>query len=74
MAVAGVTAAHDDTVRATLKRAQDKERIHSAGAGNLDDFDISRIMLAGRSGTVSTGIAAPVTAEGHDFRFKIFLL
>ena len=69
MTVAGVAAAEDDTIGATSEGPQDEQGINPAGAGNLDDFYVGRIIFAGRSGAVGAGVAAPITAKGHDFRF-----
>lgn len=69
VAIAGMAAAQDDTIGATSEGPQNKQRINPAGTGNLDDFNISWVVFAGRAGAVSTSVAAPITAKGHDFRF-----
>ena len=69
VAIAGMAAAQDDTIGATSEGPQNKQGINPAGTGNLDDFDIGRVIFAGRAGAVSTSVAAPITAKGHDFRF-----
>ena len=69
MTITGVAAAQDDTIGATSEGPQNKQGINPAGTGNLDDFDIGRVIFAGRAGAVSTSVAAPITAKGHDFRF-----
>lgn len=70
MAVARMTAAHDNSVRTALERAEDEYRIHAAGAGNSDYLDIRRIGCAVRSGKVGSGVGTPVAAERHDLRAK----
>lgn len=69
VAIAGMAAAQDDTIGATSEGPQNKQGINPAGTGNLDDFDIGRVIFASRAGAVSTSVAAPITAKGHDFRF-----
>ena len=69
VAIAGMAAAQDDTIGATSEGPQNKQGINPAGTGNLDDFDIGWVIFTGRAGAVSTSVAAPITAKGHDFRF-----
>ena len=69
MAIAGMAAAEDDTIGAASEGPQDEQGINPAGAGNLDDFNIGGVIFAGRASAVSAGVAAPITAERHDFRF-----
>ena len=69
VAIAGMAAAQDDTIGATSEGPQNKQGINPAGTGNLDNFDIGRVIFASRAGAVSTSVAAPITAKGHDFRF-----
>ena len=69
VAIAGMAAAQDDAIGATSEGPQNKQGINPAGTGNLDDFDIGWVIFTGRAGAVSTSVAAPITAKGHDFRF-----
>ena len=66
MAVAGMTAAENHTVRASLKGPQNEHRVEAAGAGNPNDFYVRGILQPIGAGQVGTGIAAPVAAERND--------
>jgi hypothetical protein len=69
MAVSRMAAAEDDPVRSPLESPQDKERVHPAGTWHPDNLYVGRILFAGRTGAVCTGITAPVAAKSHNFRF-----
>ena len=69
MAIARMTATQDNAIGATSEGPQDKQRIDPAGAGNLNYFNIGRIIFASCASTIGPGIAAPITSKGHDFRF-----
>ena len=69
MAIARMAAAQDDTIGATSEGPQNKQGINPAGTGNLNYFNIGRIIFASCASTIGPGIAAPITAKGHDFRF-----
>ena len=69
MAVARMTAADDDAVRAALERAQDEHRIDAAGTGHADDLDLGGIGQAVVARKIGARIGAPVAAKRHDFRF-----
>ena len=69
MAIARMAAAQDDTIGATSEGPQNKPGINPSGTGNLNYFNIGRIIFASCTSTIGPGIAAPITAKGHDFRF-----
>ena len=66
VAVAGVAAAENHTVRASLKGPQNEHRVKAAGAGNPNDFYVRGILQPIGAGQVGTGIAAPVATERND--------
>ena len=46
MAVARMATADYNSVRASLKSAENEHRVYSARAGNTDDFDIGGVIQA----------------------------
>jgi len=70
MAVARMASADDYTVRSFLKGTENEHGIHAAGAGNPDDFNVSRVVLPVIACKVCSRIGAPVAAESYNIRFE----
>jgi len=60
MAVADVSAGHQDAVGPLLERLEQETVIDPAGTHESDQADIGRILHAGHPCQVSPGISAPV--------------
>ncbi len=71
MAIARMTTAENHAVSASLKRAQNKNRIDSAGTRHTNNFYIGRIIQPIRARKVGARIGTPVAAERDDFRFEL---
>jgi len=74
VAVAGVTAAKDNAVGASLESTEYKHRIDSARTGYSDYLYVCRIIESVRTGEVCSGIGTPVTAERYYQRLEIFVI
>ena len=71
MAVADVSAGHQDAVSPFQKRLEQKALIDPTGAHQPDQTDIGRILHAGHPGQIRSGISAPIADKGDDVRFGV---
>jgi len=71
VAVARVSAGHQDCIGSPFKGPEYKLGIDPARTGNTDETNMRRILEAIQPGQVSTRIGAPVTAKGYYFRLPI---
>jgi hypothetical protein len=71
MAVADVSAAHQDAVSPLLERLKYEVGGNPARAHHPDDPDIGRVLDTTHSGQVRAGVSAPVTAKSDYSRLEI---
>jgi hypothetical protein len=70
MAIADVSAAHEDPIRTFLKGLEDVMGRDSGGAHHPDVPHVGRILEAAHSGKIGAGVSAPVAKESEDPWFK----
>jgi len=70
MAVANVSATHQNTVGAILERPQNMMGRHGCRTHDTDRPDIGGVAQSAHTGQIRRPIGAPVTHEGDDLRFK----
>jgi hypothetical protein len=63
MAVADVSAAHKDPIRALLEGLEDVMRRDGGGAHDANVPDVGRILESAYAGEVRPGIGAPIAEE-----------
>jgi len=68
VAVTGVSAGNQHTVRSLLEGPQDILGVNPSGAGHPDDPDAGGILEPADPGGVRTGITTPVAGETYNFR------
>ena len=68
MTIADVSAGHQHTVRPSQKRLKQEAVIHPAGAHQADQTHMGRILDAGHTGEIGSGISAPVADKGQYLR------
>jgi hypothetical protein len=71
MAVADVSAAHQDTVSAKLEGLQDEIGRDPSGTHDPDHPDVGRVLDATHPGEIGAGISTPVAAKGDEFGFEV---
>ena len=69
MAVADVSAGNQDAVGPFQESLEQKAVIDPAGTHESDQTNIGRILHAGHSRQVGSGISAPVANKGYNIRF-----
>jgi hypothetical protein len=72
MAVAEMSAGHQNTVAPAFECLNNKKRIHATRTHDPDGSHIRRVLKPGHPCQVSPGIGAPVTEKGNDFGFNLF--
>lgn len=65
MAVTGMAAGHQHTVRAVHERADNEQRIDTAGTGNPDDAQIRGLGKTPNTRRIRATVGAPVTQEAY---------
>jgi hypothetical protein len=70
MAIAGMAATDEDSIRAQLKRPEYKRRIDPAGAHDPDNAQVLRIFQARRSGKIRPCVGTPVAGYTQYLWFK----
>lgn len=74
MAVADMSAAHQDTVGSALKCTQDVVRRYRGGTHYPDGTNIGRVCQSAYTCQISRPICTPVTHKSDDFRLKSILV
>jgi len=64
MAVADVSAGYQYAVYPFKESPQQETMVHSAGAHQADQTHMGRILDAGHTGQIGSGISAPVADKG----------
>ena len=72
MTIALHAAHHDDPVGPVFKGLQQVDDVHLAGAGDLDDPHVGRVLQSHRTCQVRGGIRSVMAAKPDDFRLKRF--
>jgi hypothetical protein len=72
MAVAEMSAGHQNAVAPAFERLNNKERIDAPGTHDPDGSHIRRVLKPGHPCQVGPGIGAPVTEKRNDFGFNLF--
>jgi len=72
VAVALQAARHHDAIGPSLEGVQDLEHVDPAGAGELDDMGLGRILQAEDAGKVGGGVSAIPAAVRHDVQGEAF--
>jgi len=70
MAVAQVSAAHQDAVGAALKRPQNVMRGYGGRTHDANGPDVNRVTQSAHPGKVRRPVGAPVAKKGHDPGFE----
>jgi hypothetical protein len=74
VAVAGMAAGDEHTIRPLLEGAENEDGIDPPGAGKLEDPHVGRILQPARPRQVRPCVGAPGADESDYFRFEVVFL
>lgn len=66
MAIVGVAPGYQHPIGPINKGLDNKERIHSSGAGDTDDAQVGRLLEAANAGGIRSAVRTPVAQKSDD--------